>query len=597
MVVSMFNPPVIKPKKYNVGGPVVSAVSPPLGIAFGNEFIDPIVAPNRPDSIQKDLNSLTNDLKTITAKNKKVRKTEPQINEKKEYDDIEEFRIWIKENTGTDEETGEIFFIQPRTKEKIPIDSSPEGNVLLYEVFKEQTGRVGEAWDAIADLDIKQFQESPDGVARTSPQGESISDVGKVAEDENSGEFRERLDSLRNSKLKGDFGNKQSPIGNPEAMAAYASVPFDGSVVGTVARGEAMRGLGRSEAIKEHEASKQFLAYRKPGDKSFSLTPEPITLQEASELGYELAPKEMAEENFMQKAILAGRVPVNEDDPMNEKERLQTDLLREKLRKARASLDEDIETPFMHKKFVKVELPGLYTNSGKDNLEFKVRLQEDEKGNVKYDPDVNLNPIIRDIYKAEEYAERTKEEIDIAKEMISGYTVGSAQLIDRATTGIAAILGIDRREIYDDSGNQLIPTATLLRRWAKRFTAQNITTILGESNRTISDADRKRADDIVSILGTTTDISNAMAALNELVKIFEAPSRNANIALQALYSLAETSPEGGYLDKVLNMERSVVDQIRKSGMPLVVPQSSQFYFQETNRPTGITRTIDLTTGG
>ena len=181
--------------------------------------------------------------------------------------------------------------------------------------------------------------------------------------------------------------------------------------------------------------------------------------------------------------------------------------------------------------------------------------------------------------------------------MISGYTVGSAQLIDKAVSGIAGILGIDRRELFDENGNQVIPTATLLRRWAKRFTAQNITTILGESNRTISDADRKRADDIVSILGNTTDIADAMAALNELVKIFEAPSRNANIALQSLYSLAETSPQGGYLDQVLNMERSVVDQIRKSGMPLVVPQSSQFYFEETNRPTGVTRTIDLTTGG
>tara|TARA_R100000152_G_C6775557_1_gene204042 strand:- start:336 stop:2105 length:1770 start_codon:yes stop_codon:yes gene_type:complete len=589
----MFNPPVIKPKKYAGGGAVISG---PAGLALGNQFIEPIVAPNAPESIQRDLDSLTNDLKEINSRNRKVKTATTKVDEKKEYEDIEEFRNWIKENTETDDD-GQVYFIQPRTKERVAIDSSPEGNVLLYEVFKEQTGRAGEAWDAIADLDIRQFQQSPEGVGQTTPRGQSVTDADKEPEDERSGEFRERLESLRESKMKGDVFNKQSPVGNPEAMAAYASVPFDGSVVGTVAKGEAMRGLARSEAIRANEESKQILAYRKPGEKTFSLTPEPVTLQEATELGYELAPKELAQENFMQKAILAGRVPMGDDDPMNEKERLQTDLLRERLRKARSALDEDVDSPFMHKKFVKVELPGLYTNSGKDNLQFNVRLQENDKGDVQYDPDVNLNPIIRDIYKAEEYAARTKEEIDIAKEMISGYTVGSAQLIDKAVSSIAGILGIDRRELFDENGNQVIPTATLLRRWAKRFTAQNITTILGESNRTISDADRKRADDIVSILGNTTDIADAMAALNELVKIFEAPSRNANIALQSLYSLAETSPQGGYLDQVLNMERSVVDQIRKSGMPLVVPQSSQFYFEETNRPTGVTRTIDLTTGG
>ena len=57
-----------------------------------------------------------------------------------------------------------VFFIQPRTGEKVPVDSSPEGNVLLYEVFKEQTGRTGEALDAIVDMDIKQFQQAPEGV-------------------------------------------------------------------------------------------------------------------------------------------------------------------------------------------------------------------------------------------------------------------------------------------------------------------------------------------------------------------------------------------------------------------------------------------------
>ena len=568
----MFNPPIIKPKGYAVGGPV--------GIGVGNELLNPIVAPNSPESIQQDLDSLTRDLKKTQTKNKPVVKKEIKINERKEYEDIEDFRLWIKENTETDEESGQVFFIQPRTGERIPVDDSPEGNVLLYEVFKEQTGRTGEAADAIADLDIRQFQQSPESISQSSePEIRS--------EDKKSIVFKERLEELRKN---------QPTVGNPEAMAAYASVPFDGSVVGTVAKGEAMREAARSQAILQNQESKEFYAYRMPGEDSFSLTPEPITLQEATDLGYELAPKEMAEENFMQKAILAGRVPMDGNTPFSEKEQLQNELLRERVRKARSALSEDGDSPFMHKKFVKVELPGLYGNSGKDNLKFEVRLQEDSKGNVKYDPDVNLNPIIRDIYKAEEYAQRTQDEINLAKEMVSGYTVGSAQLIDKAISGIAGILGIDRREVFDENGNQTIPTATLLRRWAKRFTAQNITVLLGESNRTISDADRKRADDIVSLLGNTTDVADAMASLSELIKIFETPSRNANIALQSLYSLAETSPQGGYLDQVLNMEKSVVDQIKKSGMPLAVPQSSQFYFDETSRPTGITRSIDLTAG-
>lgn len=568
----MFNPPIIKPKGYAVGGPV--------GIGVGNELLNPIVAPNSPESIQQDLDSLTRDLKKTQTKNKPVVKKEIKINERKEYEDIEDFRLWIKENTETDEESGQVFFIQPRTGERIPVDDSPEGNVLLYEVFKEQTGRTGEAADAIADLDIRQFQQSPESISQSS-EPEIRSD------DKKSIVFKERLEELRKN---------QPTVGNPEAMAAYASVPFDGSVVGTVAKGEAMREAARSQAILQNQESKEFYAYRMPGEDSFSLTPEPITLQEATDLGYELAPKEMAEENFMQKAILAGRVPMDGNTPFSEKEQLQNELLRERVRKARSALSEDGDSPFMHKKFVKVELPGLYGNSGKDNLKFEVRLQEDSKGNVKYDPDVNLNPIIRDIYKAEEYAQRTQDEINLAKEMVSGYTVGSAQLIDKAISGIAGILGIDRREVFDENGNQTIPTATLLRRWAKRFTAQNITVLLGESNRTISDADRKRADDIVSLLGNTTDVADAMASLSELIKIFETPSRNANIALQSLYSLAETSPQGGYLDQVLNMEKSVVDQIKKSGMPLAVPQSSQFYFDETSRPTGITRSIDLTAG-
>jgi len=54
----MFNPPVVKPKGYAIGGPV--------GIATGNIvedtlMSDPIIAQSNASNIQKDLNSLTND--------------------------------------------------------------------------------------------------------------------------------------------------------------------------------------------------------------------------------------------------------------------------------------------------------------------------------------------------------------------------------------------------------------------------------------------------------------------------------------------------------------------------------------------------------
>ena len=241
----MFNPPIIKPKGYAIGGPV--------SIGIGNEFLDPITAPNNPESIQKDLDSLTNSLKKTEVKNRKPVKKNIKINERKEYEDIEDFRLWIKSNTETDEESGQVFFIQPRTGERIPVDSSPEGNVLLYEVFKEQTGRTGEAADAIADMDIRQFQQSPESMSKSfEPEVKS--------DDKKSIIFKERLEELRED---------QPTIGNPEAMAAYASVPFDGSVVGTVAKGEAMRGAARSQAILQNQEAKEFYAYKNAWRKFF----------------------------------------------------------------------------------------------------------------------------------------------------------------------------------------------------------------------------------------------------------------------------------------------------------------------------------------
>ena len=129
----MFNPPVIKPKGYAYGGLVNQ---PSL----------------RPATIQTELDALTNDLRK-TNKPKKTKET--PSNEKEEFKDAEEFKEWVKLNTESDEETDEVFFIQPKTGEKIAIGNSPETNVLLYEVFKEQTGREGDALDAIADKDIR----------------------------------------------------------------------------------------------------------------------------------------------------------------------------------------------------------------------------------------------------------------------------------------------------------------------------------------------------------------------------------------------------------------------------------------------------------
>ena len=559
----MFNPPVVKPKGYAIGGPV--------GIATGNLIeenliSDPIIQQSNAANIQKDLNSLTNDLKKVSAKNKKPKKKLEKNEEVKEYEDIEDFRSWIKDNTETDEESGQIFFIQPRTGEKVPIDSSPEGNVLLYEVFKEQTGRTGEALDAIIDMDIKQFQQAPDGV---------------VAND-----FSKELKTLREEKN----------IGDAEAMAAYTSVPFDGSVVGTVQKRMAMSDLARSQATEEATKGKQFLAYRVPGQASYKLTPEPISVEEAAGLGYEFAPPEMAEENFMQKAILAGRIPID-DSVGTEKERLQNQLLQTKIAKNIQGLSEGPESdPFMHKKLIKVKLPGMYSRGSQDNLQFHVRLKEDEKGNVEYAPDVDIAPIIRDIYKAEEYSIQTIEEVNMIKELISADTIGLAQRVNDLARGLSALGGFDRTAFDPVTGQQLIPTPEIIARWAKRFTAQNITILLGESNRTISDADRKRADDIVSVLGTFTDIAAAKGSLEELVKIFEKPSYNANTALQSLYSMAETSPGGGYLAEIERVEKNVASRIAKSGGRLTIPKSSIISFEEVQSPSGrsvIADTIDL----
>ena len=558
----MFNPPIIKPKGYAYGGPI--------GIGVGNIVedtlvTDPIIERSNANEIQKDLESLSNDLKKVASNNKKPKKETKKNEEKKEFDDMEDFRNWIKTNTETDNDTGEVFFIQPKTGEKIPVDSSPEGNVLLYEVFKEQTGRTGEALDAIVDMDIKQFQQAPEGVVNS----DFSKELKKVREEQN--------------------------IGDAEAMAAYSAVPFDGSVVGTVQKRMSMSDLARSQAEEESAKGKQFLAYRVPGQDTYKLTPEPVSIEEISQLGYEFAPPEMAEENFTQRAILAGRIPIG-GEGISEKERLQNQLLQTKIAKNIQDLGEGPDAdPLMQKQVLKVKLPGLYSRGSQDNLQFQIRLKEDKKGNVKYEPDVDIAPIIRDIYKAEEYSRDTLDEINMVKELVNADTVGLSQRVNDLARGISAIAGIDRSAFDPVTGRQLIPTPEILSRWAKRFTAQNITILLGESNRTISDADRKRADDIVNILGTFTDVASAKASLEELVKIFEKPSYNANTALQSLYSMAETSPGGGYLDEIERVERKVAERIAKSGGKLTIPKSSIVSFNEVSPGgrTAVSRTIDL----
>ena len=558
----MFNPPIIKPKGYAYGGPI--------GIGVGNIVedtlvTDPIIERSNANEIQKDLESLSNDLKKVASNNKKPKKETKKNEEKKEFDDMEDFRNWIKTNTETDDDTGEVFFIQPKTGEKIPVDSSPEGNVLLYEVFKEQTGRTGEALDAIVDMDIKQFQQAPEGVVNS----DFSKELKKVREEQN--------------------------IGDAEAMAAYSAVPFDGSVVGTVQKRMSMSDLARSQAEEESAKGKQFLAYRVPGQDTYKLTPEPVSIEEISQLGYEFAPPEMAEENFTQRAILAGRIPIG-GEGISEKERLQNQLLQTKIAKNIQDLGEGPDAdPLMQKQVLKVKLPGLYSRGSQDNLQFQIRLKEDKKGNVKYEPDVDIAPIIRDIYKAEEYSRDTLDEINMVKELVNADTVGLSKRVNDLARGISAIAGIDRSAFDPVTGRQLIPTPEILSRWAKRFTAQNITILLGESNRTISDADRKRADDIVNILGTFTDVASAKASLEELVKIFEKPSYNANTALQSLYSMAETSPGGGYLDEIERVERKVAERIAKSGGKLTIPKSSIVSFNEVSPGgrTAVSRTIDL----
>lgn len=115
-------------------------------------------------------------------------------------------------------------------------------------------------------------------------------------------------------------------------MAGYSSVPFDGSVVGTVQKRMAMADLAKSQAEEESTKGKQFLAYRVPGQGAYKLTPEPVSMEEISQLGYEFAPAEMADEAFTQKAILAGRIPIG-GGGISEKKDYKINYYKQKLLK------------------------------------------------------------------------------------------------------------------------------------------------------------------------------------------------------------------------------------------------------------------------
>ncbi len=543
----MFNPPVIKPKGYAYGGLVNQ---PSL----------------RPATIQTELDALTNDLRK-TNKPKKTKET--PSNEKEEFKDAEEFKEWVKLNTESDEKTDEVFFIQPKTGEKIAIGNSPETNVLLYEVFKEQTGREGDALDAIADMDIRQFQKSPT----------------------QSKDFSLELETIRKNK----------PTGSAEAMAAYSAVPFDGSVVGTVQKRMAMSDLAKTQAQTDAANQRQFMAYRRPGEQEYSLTPQAISQEEAASLGYEFAPMELAKEinpakgDFLETAILAGRVPnsitnsffkekygLDVDSSISEEQKLDNTLKQIEILKESRNLQPGKE-PTEFKRFVDARLPGLYTRGTKDPLMYKLEVHEKPNGDVEYRPSPDIDGVFADIYNAIQYTQDSKEELELAKELVSPTGFGSLPKLQNTINKLLAnVQGVDVNA----------SDAEKLRRWAKNFTAKNITTILGESNRTISDADRKRAEDIVAIdSGNWEDIGSARNAINELLPIFDAPAKNAESAYQALINAGESY---GFSDKLLDTERRLFERRKRGKGFTAMPQSSEILYGEIEEmPIGATTDFEF----
>ena len=649
----MYNPPIIKPRKYASGGIVSEGLEGNqeffrqkreeaqrkkmqnliLGQARGrglnNPFIpeDPILSP---DDIQKDLDALTSDLKNV--KSEKPKK-EQLVNEKetKELDDVDDFKSWIKENTATDATTGELFFIQPISGEKVPLEGNPETNVLLYEVFKEQTGRKGEALEAIKTMDIEEFQATPSttNIKELNTNKDFISDLGKVQKntDNNNGGLGlggglgMAAGAALGSRL-GGFGaaagaaggyalgkmlGRGGPTLDEEAVRLEANSRglMAGGSPGSFAqeidqkRGAKMSAyaddLKRQQALalqeKRQNEDRQFYAYRKPGETEYRLTPSPLNEQEVYDLSregkYEITSKELAtevrgapedkEQEFLRKAILAGRIPMSggqEEEistPMQDinetvLESENVDVLDNKISE---NFNFDIPENYKFKRFTNATLPGLYTRGTKDPLKYQLEVYtaKDGSGDVIYKPGPDLDTIMQDIYKASEYSTRSKEEINAVKQLVNASSVGvTSTLRDFIETVGLSITG----------AGQNIPPSDFqkLRKWAQNFTAKNITTILGESNRTISDADRTRAQEIVDAGEKWTSIPKVKLALEELIGIFEMPGRNAEAAYQALMNQAETS---GYLDEMLDIEKRLYNKRIKGGSGKYAPTSSRIF--------------------
>tara|TARA_R110002012_G_scaffold79540_1_gene202320 strand:+ start:457 stop:2349 length:1893 start_codon:yes stop_codon:yes gene_type:complete len=550
---------------------------------LNNPFIpeDPVLSP---DSIQKDLNALTSDLKNV--KSQKPKKEE-LINEKevKEFDDVDDFKSWIKENTTTDATTGELFFIQPISGEKVPLEGNPETNVLLYEVFKEQTGRKGEALEAIKTMNIEELQKTPD-FQQTK---------GTKTTNEFDDKFTKDLQSIRKGMgVPKNEKNTREQIQNLELQAARGMAsPRDGSFLGEEARRNAAVMATRAGQLQSQlpEADKKdFYSYRRKdssvlgfGDKgqnNFTLTPTPLSEREAYELtkdgNYEIAPAELAtevrgdpadqEQEFLRKAILAGRIPM----PSGEEQAISTPTKR--LEERISSPEETVSQPenLKFKRFTNSTVPGLYARGTKDPLKYQLEVYEDESGDIQYKPGPGLDTVLQDIYKASEYSQRSKEEIESIKEFIGPSSVGPVA----AVTDFAERIGLSVTGLGDTIDDTDFGK---LRKWAQNFTAKNITTILGESNRTISDADRQRADQIVNVNNNWTSIPKVRNALTELIKIFEEPGRNAEAAYQALMNQAESM---GYLNQMLDTERRLYNKRVRGGSGSYAPISSRIFLDE-----------------
>ena len=291
---------------------------------------------------------------------------------------------------------------------------------------------------------------------------------------------------------------------------------------------------------------------------------------------YEIAPAELAtevrgdpadqEQEFLRKAILAGRIPM----PGGEEQAISTPT--ERLEERISIPEETVLQPenLKFKRFTNSTVPGLYSRGTKDPLKYQLEVYEDESGNIQYKPGPGLDTVLQDIYKASEYSQRSKEEIEAIKQFIGPSSVGPVA----AVTDFAERIGLSVSGLGDTIDDTDFGK---LRKWAQNFTAKNITTILGESNRTISDADRQRADQIVNINNNWTSIPKVRNALTELIKIFEEPGRNSEAAYQALMNQAESM---GYLDQMLDTERRLYNKRVRGGSGSYAPISSRIFLDE-----------------